>query len=139
MVSKVCSRSHGHPPGPRNRAMIDTARSNRSPVVGIATNVNDAMWFSLFAVECSIQKCGIVGNQSVDAPFGKLQHLILGVHRPRRDLAAEPMRFVDQFLLDKTIAGENSLDRDISPNWECVIAFTDVSEGQAAVDIVQPD
>jgi hypothetical protein len=40
MVSKVCSRSQGHPPGPRNRAMMDTARSNRSPVVGIGTIVN---------------------------------------------------------------------------------------------------
>src|SRR5580658_11162170 len=41
MVSKVCSRSQGHPPGPRNRAMIETARSNRSPVVGIKTNLNE--------------------------------------------------------------------------------------------------
>src|SRR5579859_3556189 len=35
MESKVCSRSHGHPHGPRSRAMIETARSNCSPVVGI--------------------------------------------------------------------------------------------------------
>src|SRR5271157_3137474 len=40
MVSKVCSRSQGHPPGPRSRAMIDTARSNRSPVVAITTNLH---------------------------------------------------------------------------------------------------
>ncbi len=33
--SKVCSRSHGQPPGPRSRAMIETARSKRSPVVGM--------------------------------------------------------------------------------------------------------
>src|SRR5579863_3379220 len=36
MESNVCSRSHGHPPGPRNRAMVETARSNLSPVVLIA-------------------------------------------------------------------------------------------------------
>src|ERR1051325_3722134 len=39
MESKVCSRSHGHPPGARNRAMMPTARSKRSPVVAIATTV----------------------------------------------------------------------------------------------------
>jgi hypothetical protein len=42
MESKVCSRSQGQPPGARSRSMMLTARSNRSPVVGIpATNVND--------------------------------------------------------------------------------------------------
>src|SRR6266404_7827817 len=42
MESKVCSRSQGHPPGPRNRAMIETARSNRSPVVAdIAPTLNE--------------------------------------------------------------------------------------------------
>src|ERR1700693_259964 len=35
MESKVCSRSHGQPPGPRSRAMIETARSKRSPEVGM--------------------------------------------------------------------------------------------------------
>src|SRR3981081_1092805 len=32
MVSKVCSRSQGHPPGARSRAIIDLARSNFAPV-----------------------------------------------------------------------------------------------------------
>src|SRR5262249_48763412 len=32
MVSKVCSRSQGQPPGARNRAMMETAISNFSPV-----------------------------------------------------------------------------------------------------------
>src|SRR5262249_28245583 len=32
--SKVCSRSQGHPPGARNLAMMATARSKRSPVLG---------------------------------------------------------------------------------------------------------
>src|SRR5499433_3440915 len=32
MVSKVCSRSQGQPPGARSRAMIETAFSNFSPV-----------------------------------------------------------------------------------------------------------
>src|SRR5436305_8456943 len=42
MESKVCSRSHGHPPSPRSRAMMDTARSKRSPLDGILPdNVND--------------------------------------------------------------------------------------------------
>src|SRR5947209_20589805 len=41
IVSKVCSRSHGHPPGARNLAMMATARSNFSPV-DIHTNLNDA-------------------------------------------------------------------------------------------------
>src|ERR1039458_9870525 len=41
MVSKVCSRSQGHPPGPRSRAMMDTARSKRSPVVAILHNLKD--------------------------------------------------------------------------------------------------
>src|SRR5438046_1387703 len=40
MESKVCSRSQGHPPGARNLAMMKTARSNLSPVVGIAPNLN---------------------------------------------------------------------------------------------------
>src|SRR5512147_81026 len=39
MESNVCSRSHGQPPGARNRAMISTARSKRSPVVGICPNL----------------------------------------------------------------------------------------------------
>src|SRR6266542_535763 len=39
MESKVCSRSHGHPPGARRRAMMDTARSKRAPLVDIATRV----------------------------------------------------------------------------------------------------
>src|SRR5271166_2183571 len=33
MLSKVCSRSHGQPAGARNRAMMETSRSNFSPVV----------------------------------------------------------------------------------------------------------
>src|SRR6476661_6022969 len=33
MVSKVCSRSQGQPPGARNLAIIDLARSNLAPVV----------------------------------------------------------------------------------------------------------
>ena len=33
MVSKVCSRSQGHPPGARSRAMIDTSCSNFSPAL----------------------------------------------------------------------------------------------------------
>src|SRR5580698_8680200 len=33
MVSKLCSRSQGQPPGARSRAMIATRRSNFSPVV----------------------------------------------------------------------------------------------------------
>src|SRR5712691_200592 len=41
MESKLCSRSQGQPPGPRNRAMMETARSNRSPVVGMGFNLND--------------------------------------------------------------------------------------------------
>src|SRR5581483_2896176 len=41
MESNVCSRSQGQPPGPRNRAMMETARSNRSPVVGMGFNLND--------------------------------------------------------------------------------------------------
>src|SRR5262245_9998298 len=32
MVSKLCSRSQGHPPGARKRAMMATARSNLAPV-----------------------------------------------------------------------------------------------------------
>src|SRR5689334_8566348 len=32
MLSKVCSRSHGQPPGARRRAMMVTARSNFAPV-----------------------------------------------------------------------------------------------------------
>src|SRR5579863_566637 len=36
MVSKVCSRSQGHPPGARSRSMMLTARSKRSPVEGIS-------------------------------------------------------------------------------------------------------
>src|SRR5215510_6071975 len=32
MVSKLCSRSQGHPPGARKRAMMATARSNFAPV-----------------------------------------------------------------------------------------------------------
>src|SRR5262245_38764306 len=32
MVSKVCSRSQGQPPGARSRAMMETAFSNFSPV-----------------------------------------------------------------------------------------------------------
>src|SRR6266404_4864516 len=40
MVSKFCSRSHGHPPGARSRAMISTARSKRSPVLDIPPTVN---------------------------------------------------------------------------------------------------
>ena len=43
MESKVCSRSHGHPPGARSRSMIATARSNRSPVVDIPLNLNDPL------------------------------------------------------------------------------------------------
>src|ERR1700694_1906204 len=38
MESKVCSRSQGHPPGPRRRAIMETARSKRSPVVGTGAN-----------------------------------------------------------------------------------------------------
>src|SRR5579862_4328426 len=41
MESKVCSRSHGHPPGARSRSMIATARSNRSPVADIPPNLNE--------------------------------------------------------------------------------------------------
>src|SRR5260370_8083380 len=41
MESKVCARSEGQPAGPRNRAMMETARSNRSPVVGMEFNLND--------------------------------------------------------------------------------------------------
>src|SRR5712692_504818 len=42
MESKVCSRSQGHPPGARSRAMMETARSKRSPVAGIGPNtLND--------------------------------------------------------------------------------------------------
>src|SRR5215472_12330573 len=42
MESKVCSRSQGQPPGARRRAMIWTARSKRSPVVGMGkTTVNE--------------------------------------------------------------------------------------------------
>jgi hypothetical protein len=33
MVSKLCSRSQGQPPGARSRAMMATRRSNLSPVV----------------------------------------------------------------------------------------------------------
>src|SRR6267142_4622087 len=33
MVSKVCSRSQGQPPGARNLAIIDLTRSNFAPVV----------------------------------------------------------------------------------------------------------
>src|SRR6266496_5413243 len=49
MVSKVCSRSQGQPPGARSRAMMDTARSKRSPVVGIrihckSGNVSRQSW-----------------------------------------------------------------------------------------------
>src|ERR1700758_1902572 len=42
MESKVCSRSQGQPPGARSRAMMETARSKRSPVVlVIASNLNE--------------------------------------------------------------------------------------------------
>src|SRR5690349_7973166 len=42
IVSKVCSRSHGQPPGARSRAIIATARSKRSPVdEDIGNNLND--------------------------------------------------------------------------------------------------
>src|SRR4249919_3909054 len=42
MESKVCSRSHGQPPGARSRAIIATARSKRSPVdEDIGNNLND--------------------------------------------------------------------------------------------------
>src|SRR5450432_1691636 len=43
MESKVCSRSHGQPPGARRRAIIETTDSKRSPVVVmVAINVNQA-------------------------------------------------------------------------------------------------
>jgi hypothetical protein len=39
MESKVCSRSQGHPPGARRRAMIETASSKRFPVsIGFYTS-----------------------------------------------------------------------------------------------------
>src|SRR5580704_3128301 len=38
MVSKVCSRSHGHPPGLRSRAIMAATRASASPVSACATS-----------------------------------------------------------------------------------------------------
>ena len=42
MVSKVCSRSHGQPPGARKRAMMSTSCWNFSPTVGDTFQFNMA-------------------------------------------------------------------------------------------------
>src|SRR5215469_1087297 len=127
MLSKVCSRSHGQPPGARSRAMMETARSNRSPVVGIATTVNEAERFSLSVVKCLIQKLRIVGDQAIYAPFGKAAHVARRGHGPGNDLPACAVDVVDQARLDQVVARQEGLNRKVSPCFHRVSSFSEES------------
>src|SRR5215831_5682435 len=104
MVSKVCSRSQGQPPGARSRAMMDIARSNRSPVVGIAITLNEGEGFSLSVVKCSIQKRWVVGNEAIDAPFGEPAHLTRGIHGPGHDLSTVLVRRFNEARFNQVVA-----------------------------------
>src|SRR6516225_12348628 len=123
MVSKVCSRSHGQPPGARSRAMMDTARSNRWPVLGIAITVNEVRRFSLSVVKCLIQKLRIVGDEAIDAPFGELAHLMRGIHRPGDDLLARLVHRFDQAGINQVAPRQEGLYRKVPPRIERVSAF----------------
>jgi hypothetical protein len=80
--------------------MMETARSNRSPVDGIANTLNDRERFSLCDVKCLIQELRIVRNQPVDSPLGELPHSAWGVHGPGHDLPSSVMHLVDQAPLN---------------------------------------
>src|SRR5215469_7401202 len=118
MVSKVCSRSQGHPPGARSRAMIETTRSNRSPVIAIRPTLNEAVAFcygGLVRVKRLIQKLRIIGDDAVDAPLGELAHAGWIVHRPGHDLQAPGMGFVNERRRQKIVTRQQDADGQHSP------------------------
>src|SRR5215469_9840263 len=137
MLSKVCSRSQGHPPGARSRAMMDTARSNCSPVLGIAITVNEAERFSLSVVKCLIQNLRVVGDEAIDAPFGEPAHLTSGIHRPGHDLSAGLVHRFDQGPINQVVARQEGLYRKVPPYVQCVSAFAQEPQRQAAVEVTE--
>src|SRR5579872_6862576 len=100
MESKVCSRSQGQPPSPRKRAMIETTRSKRSPVVvamrlqckrGMATGQTGGKFRSLRSkqrvgeFQCFTHDLGFVRKNAIDAPDGETQHGHAVVHGPGKN------------------------------------------------------
>src|SRR5271165_2394221 len=89
MESKVCSRSHGQPPGPRRRAMIETARSKRSPVFGMDETLNEVVRGNKqgmdFGIHRAYKKINLLadplGEKSSEALPQTVTHSALGRRR----------------------------------------------------------
>src|SRR5437016_4130731 len=92
--SKVCSRSHGHPPGARNRAIIATALSNFSPVdtelMYHSQGILSLEWSSVLRRARFTLQPSILWRKSVNAQdtFPTLLRLSCGGRRSYRNCTA---------------------------------------------------
>src|SRR5689334_10797835 len=64
MVSKVWSRSHGHPPGARRRAMISTSRAK--PAAGDTSGSEGGM--GIFRLACEVRGEYVMRGVALRAP-----------------------------------------------------------------------